>query len=105
MIEVFRAKIIEDEKEREAALEVIAERENYYVELFANDARKPRITVKYEGASPLTVRILFSPPSGKTVVVNESGYGTADSVTKHAFKKLRRLAKNHFVKMKKRHGR
>lgn len=105
MIEVFRAKLIEDEKERESAMEVIAEREAYYVELFAHESRPPRIKVTYEGSNPLTVRILFAPVNGKTVVVNESGYGTADAVTKHAFKKLRRRAKNHFVKTKNRHRR
>ena len=103
MIEIFRAKVIEDEKEREAAMEVIAERESYYVELFAQESRPPRIKVTYEGSVPLTVRILFSPVKGKTVVVQESGYGTAAAVTKHAFKKLRRRAKNHFVKTKRRH--
>ncbi len=103
MIEIFRAKVIEDEKEREAAMEVVAERESYYVELFAQESRPPRIKVTYEGVTPLTVRILFSPVNGKTIVVQESGYGTAAAVTKHAFKKLRRRAKNHFVKMKNRH--
>jgi len=103
MIEIFRAKIIEDEKEREAAMEVIAERESYYVELFAHEAHPPHIKVTYEGTNPLTVRILFAPTNGKAVVVNENGYGTADAVTKHAFKKLRRRAKNHFVKTKNRH--
>ena len=103
MIEVFKAKVIEDEKEREAAMEVIQEREIYYKELFANEARPPRIKVTYEGNNPLIVRILFAPVKGKATVVNESGYGTADAVTKHAFKKLRRRAKNYFVKMKKRH--
>jgi hypothetical protein len=103
MIEVFKINIIEDEKERETAMAVIEEREIYYKELFANETHSPRIRVTYEGNNPLTVRILFSPSKGKTVVVNESGYGTADAVTKHAFKKLRRIAKNHFVKTKKRH--
>ncbi len=103
MIEVFRAKLIEDEKEREAAMDVIEERESYYVELFAQESHPPRIKVTYEGMNPLTVRILFSPVNGKAIVINESGYGTADAVTKHAFKKLRRKAKNHFTKTKNRH--
>jgi hypothetical protein len=103
MIEVFKLKVIEDEKEQEAVLDVIEERENYYRELFVNDSRPPRIKVTFEGNNPLTIRILFSPPKGKAVVVNESGYGKPDAVTKHAFKKLRRVAKNHFVKTKKRH--
>ena len=105
MIEVFRAKIIEDEKEREAAIEVIEEREEYYKKLFANETHPPRIKVTYEGNSPLTVRILFAPINGKVVVVNGSGYSSADSVTKHAFKKLRRVAKNHFTKAKNHHQR
>ncbi|MEN8252269.1 MAG: hypothetical protein ABFQ53_01680 [Patescibacteria group bacterium] len=103
MIEVFRIGVIEDEKEREAALAVIEEREDYYKKLFENDSRPPRIKVTFEGKNPLTVRILFAPAKGKVVVVNESGYGKADAVTKHAFKKLRRVAKNHFVKTKKQH--
>ena len=104
MIEIFKAKIIEDEDEREAALAVITEREAYYTELFKNESRPPRIKVTYEGTSPLTVRILFfSTNNGKTVAVDTSGYGTASAVTKHAFKKLRRVAKNHFVKIKKSH--
>ena len=103
MIEVFRLKVIEDEKEREAVMAVIDERESYYQDLFASDPRPPRIKITYEGNNPLTIRILFSPSKGRVVVVNESGYGTPAAVTKHAFKKLRRVAKNHFVKTKKRH--
>ena len=103
MIEIFRAKVIKDEKEREAVLEIIEEREIYYKELFAQEVHPPRIRVTFEGNTPLTVRILFSPAKGKSVVINESGYGSADALTKHAFKKLRRRAKNHFVKMKNSH--
>ena len=103
MIEVFRAKIIEDDDEREAAMAVIAEREGYYRELFANESRPPRIKITFEGNNPLTVRILFSPVNGRVIVVNESSYSKADAAMKHAFKKLRRVAKNHFVKNKQRH--
>ncbi len=103
MIEIFRANIIKNKKEYTDAMKVIAERESYYVKLFAQESCPPRIKITYEGASPLTVRILFSPVNGKTIVVQENSYGTADAVTKHAFKKLRRRAKNHFIKVKKQH--
>jgi hypothetical protein len=103
MIEVFKLKVVGNEDDQEAVLKVIAERENYYRELFKNEPTLPRIRVTYEGARPLVIRILFAPARGKVVVVNQSGYGTADSVTKHAFKKLRRVAKNHFIKVKLRH--
>ena len=101
MIEISKLKVVDSEEEREAVLRVITERENYYRELFKNDPSLPRIKVTYEGARPLLIRILFAPARGKVVVVHQSGYGSADSVTKHAFKKLRRVAKNHFIKHKK----
>ncbi len=103
MISVFRLKIVEDEKEREAVLDVIAGREEYYVNLFKNLKTPPKIAVKFEGNKPLTIRIIFDPVDGRRVAIDTQGYGTADSVMKHAFKKLRRVAKNHFVKVKKRH--
>ena len=103
MIRIFKAKIIEDEEVREAALAVIAEREGYYKTLFADAKKMPKITVKYEGARPLMVQINFLPADGRMIVISTTGYGTADSVTKHAFKKLRRVAKNYFIKTKKSH--
>jgi hypothetical protein len=103
MIEVFKLKVVGDEDDQKAVLKVIAERENYYRELFKNEPTLPRIKITYEGTRPLSIRILFAPARGKVVVVNQSGYGTASAVTKHAFKKLRRVAKNHFIKVKLRH--
>jgi len=103
MIEVFKAKIIEDDDEREAAMAVIIEREVYYKTLFENASEAPRITVRYEGVRPLTIKIKFSPAFGRTIVIETYGYDAPSAVTKHAFKKLRRVAKNYFVKTKKRH--
>lgn len=100
MIEIFKTNVIESEEEREAAIEVIVKKEAYYTELFKSEKRPFKIKVRYEGKSPLVVRILFTPPNGKIVAIDTSGYGKADSVTKHAFKKLRRVAKNHFIKAK-----
>ncbi len=105
MINVFKLKIVEDEKEQQAVLDVIASREEYYINLFKNSNTFPKITVKFEGNKPLTVRIIFDPSDGKRIAIDTKGYGKADSVTKYAFKKLRRVAKKHFVKTKKKHRR
>lgn len=103
MIEVFKLQLIEDDIERAKTLAVIVEREAYYEELFINTTRPPRITVRFEGTNPWQIRISFFPRDGRAVIIDTQGYNTADAVTKHAFKKLRRTAKNYFVKTKKRH--
>lgn len=103
MIEVFKLKIIEDDHDRAATLAVIIERETYYETLFEHTHHPPRISVRYEGMRPWQIRITFLPVDGRAVVIDTQGYGSPDSVTKHAFKKLRRTAKNYFVKTKKRH--
>lgn len=103
MIQVFKTHVIEDEKEREAALDVIAQREGYYCALFAGMPRPPEIAVRYEGARPLCIQIKFMPVGDKPVIITSQSYLSADAATKHAFKKLRRVAKNYFVKTKKRH--
>lgn len=103
MISIFKAHVIEDERQREAALAVIAEREEYYQMLFAGASRPPEITVRYEGTRPLCIQIKFMPAGDKPVIIESQSYLGADAATKHAFKKLRRVAKNYFVKNKKRH--
>ncbi len=105
MIEVIRLDHIEDETERAATAAVIAQRREYYERLFANSAHPPTITVRYDGRRPLEVRITFSPHNRPPVTITVPSYQTADAATKHAFKKLRRVAKNYFVKTKTRHRR
>lgn len=105
MIAIEKEKIIEDEKMRETVLAVIAEREEYYMNLFDSAPLKPRITVRFENLQPFRLRITFAPAATKPVMIDVEGYTTPDVVTKHAFKKLRRTAKNYFVKNKQRHRR
>ncbi len=101
MIEVFKTGVIVDESEREEALAVIDERREYYERLFAHSDRKPRIKVSFQGVRPMTVRIMFTPASGQVAVIDTPSYQSAPAAVKHAFKKLRRVAKNYFDKVKK----
>lgn len=103
MIVVQKEKIIEDEKMREIVLALISEREVYYKTLFDSVARPPRITVRFENLQPFRLRITFQPSGEAPVMIDTEGFTAPDVVTKHAFKKLRRTAKNHFVKNKRRH--
>ncbi len=100
MIDVIKAQNIEDEKEREEALAVIAARDAYYERLFAGAKHKPRITLRYEGGRPLQIHVKFMPPSGAPVVISVDSYLDAVAATKYALKKLRRVAKNYFIKQK-----
>ena len=101
MIEVFKTGVIKDDVEREEALAVIDERREYYERLFAHTSQSPRISVRFEGARPLIVRIMFVPASGQVAVIDTPSYQSPAAAVKHAFKKLRRVAKNHFEKAKK----
>ena len=103
MIDVLGAQKIVDEEERRAALAVVAQRAAYYAQLFAEGGACPRITLQYEGVRPLRIRIKFMPPGAPPVIIDAQSYARADAATKYALKKLRRVAKNYFVKTKKRH--
>ncbi len=100
MIVVQKAKMIEDEKVREKVLAVIDEREQYYQDLFGA-GQMPEITVRFENLQPFRLRITFRPPGKPPVRIDIEGFTAPDVVTKHAFKKLRRVAKNYFDKEKK----
>jgi len=101
MITIQKAGIIEDEKVREAVFAVIEEREMYYINLFGTGPDAPDITVKFENLQPFRLRITFKPRGKAPVHIDIEGFTTPEIVTKHAFKKLRRVAKNHFTKQKK----
>ncbi len=103
MIHIFKLKNIEDEKERDAVVNLILQKEHYYKTLFKNSKNLPKITIKFEGTKPLTIRIIFDPITDRRVIIDVDGYTSADALTKYAFKKLRRVAKNYFVKTKKRY--
>jgi len=103
MITVRGIHTITDEKERLSVLACIKERETYYLTLFANAKRPPKITLTFGGTNPRTIRITFNPPDARYVAIDAQGYGDTTALTKYAFKKLRRVAKNYFVKNKRRH--
>jgi|GEM_PF-3321640 len=103
MIGVQKIHIFDDEKLEEALLDVIAEREVYYKELFSSVTHPPEITVKFERVRPFSVRITFRPWREKPVMLDTDSYSEPVVGLKHAFKKLRRTAKNHYVKNKRSH--
>ncbi len=103
MITIQKEKIIEDEKMRDTVCAVISEREEYYKTLFASAREQPQIIVRFENFQPFRLRITFKPCGEKPIMIDTQGYTAPDIVTKHAFKKLRRVAKNYFTKKKKRH--
>ncbi len=102
MIEVHGMQVIEDEKEREAARAVIDERLPYYEKLFSREPR-PHMTLRYESQRPLVIRMKFTPPGKSPKVIVVESYSSADAATKYALKKMRRVAKNYFLKTKPRH--
>ncbi len=102
MIEVQKIKVISDPKMRVLLEEIIEEREGFYRELFVGGA-VPRIVLSFENEQPFRMRIAFYPAGDKPKMIDVQSYATPDVGLKHGFKKLRRVAKNYFVKNKKRH--
>ncbi len=103
MINIQKIHIFEDEKLQQLLRDVIAERELYYTELFSSVAQPPEITVKFERVRPFCVRIIFRPWRERPVMLDTDSYSEPVVGLKHAFKKLRRTAKNHYVKNKRSH--
>lgn len=99
MIEIQKIKIIEDEKMRAEVESIICERELYYQELFSGGTL-PRIVIRFENLAPFRARIIFHPRGEKPVMIDVESYSLPDVAVKHGFKKLRRTAKNYYIKRK-----
>lgn len=103
MIEIQKIKIVEDEKMCEMLRGIIDERVGYYEDLFSEDSLRPRIVVQLENLEPFRMRIVFHPRGEKPKMIDIDSYSAPDVALKHGLKKLRRVAKNYYIKNKKRH--
>lgn len=98
MFTIQKIKLIEDEKVRDRVLEVIETKEEFYRSIFEHEKSIPRMTIRFENLSPFRLMIIFQPAGEKPVKINIEGYKDPEVVTRYAFQKLRRTAKNYVSK-------
>lgn len=91
--------VIEDEAEQERLVEILAEKQEYYSDVFSKMHISPKIIVRYHKGRYYGVTLTYR-DRGAPIIIEESGYGTAVSMTQHAFKKLRRIVRQQHNKSK-----